>query len=194
MGAFNNPNFVAEFAYRTKLNYYNLRYLQAEDNQEKNQIEDKINQLQSDMQKHSYYICDFYEVTQLLNSLIGLLVFPEQNWYRFISNDPDDLERMFPSLSHYVNNEKGGFESNYKEGDGEEKKSPRNILRHLRNAVSHEKIGIRPINGRIDGKRVIEQVEFKDSRGSEKFRIVFNVEDLEPILMEISDALISLTR
>lgn len=204
MGAFKNPNFVAEFAYRTQWNYYMLRSLQENEPEKLIQIRQKINDLEDEMCKNGYEMADFFEVTQLINSLIGLLIFPEQAGYEHISNNPDDLKEMLPLLSEYIEERPGRYMNTYREKIKDvplnkspyECNSPQNILRHLRNAASHKKMGILPVNGEmVKGKQEIKEVAFMDRKNDEQnFELKIAVEDLEPLLLEISNVLLKLAR
>lgn len=209
MGAFRSPCFVAEFLYRTQWNYFKLRYLQETDPEKASDIRKKIDVLEYEMRVNGYEISDFFEITQLINSLIGLLVFPEQEGYEQISNNPSDLKEMLPLLNEYVNNRPGRYNNTYKERIREvpflslpaEYKSPKNIIRHLRNAASHKKIGIRPLNGEIvEGRQEIREVVFEDSCGIknkgtyQEFELKIAVEDLEPLLLEIGNVLLQIVQ
>ncbi len=202
MGAFRNPNFIAEFAYRTKWNYYTMRSLQENNWEKQRDYEKKLADLEKEMIDEGFYIDDFYDVTQLINSMIGLLIFPEQAGYDSLSNKSIDLEKQFPLLYECIS-EEGAFYSNYRylkgDNDGDlENKSPQIILKHLRNAASHQEIGILPENGRLqNGKKSIIAVVFRDQRmskyGEMKFQLRIPVEKLEDLLIEISDCIIKLT-
>lgn len=205
MGAFKNPNFVAEFSYRTQWNYFMLRSLQETDPEKTAYINKKIQKLEEKMRSTGYEIADFFEVTQLINSLIGLLVFPEQAGYEYISNTPTDLKDMLPLLYEYIENKPGRYTNTYREvirsvpfsQSPDEYNSPRNILRHLRNAASHKEMGILPVNGEIvKGRQRIQEIVFKDKKARDRieqhFELIIAVEDLEPLLLEIGDVLLKL--
>lgn len=212
MSAFKNPNFVTEFAYRTKINYFNLRLLQKNGPEETERIKNVLKEIKSEMSSRGFVIDDFYEVTQLINSLIGLLVFPEQAYYDFLSDREEDLETQYPVLYRCVISKEGHFLNTYCEDFRKhtylipEKCHPRNIIRHLRNAASHEQIGIFPESGRLlDGTNVIKAITFHDSRdkkskngktviGKEIFKLTVDIEKLEPLLLEISDRIIQTAR
>ena len=205
MGAFQNPNFVAEFTYRTKWNYYMMRTLHEKDKEKQSEYENKLKSVEREMESRNYEIDDFYEVTQLVNSMIGLLVFPEQIRYKFLSKREDDLKKQFPTIYKCIQ-QQGAFFSTYLYTEGyeagkPENKSPECILRHMRNAVAHERMSIFPVNGRLrNGKTVIEAIKFKDYRKEDKrykemnFELTVPVNELEPMLMEICDSLLKMTR
>ena len=196
MGAFRNPNFVAEFAYRTKWNYYQLRCLQEEDNAKRVLLQNTLDKLEAEMKEHEYCLEDFYEITQLINSTIGLLIFPEQNGYENISDDPTQLPIQFPTLAKCTIGDPE-FYSNYEYKREKESLSAKNILRHMRNAAAHNEIGIIPENGRLEnGEEAIKKVRFHDFYRDKNYEFIMTVkvEDLEDLLMEICDVLLKESR
>lgn len=203
MSGFKNPNFVIEFAYRTMINYYNLRLLQNNDSNETASIDASLEKIKRQMEKKGFVSNDFFEVTQLINSMIGLLVFPEQSYYRFLSTNIEDLEKEFPTLFKYVAGQQGTYRNTYYEDDKyrfPEKANPQNLIRHLRNSASHRRISIFPINGRLcNGTNIIKAVTFKDSQKrriplakEEQFELTVDIKDLEQLLMEICNGIIEL--
>jgi len=98
----NYENLVQDFAYRTRKNLDTLRTLQ---------------QTQPDV--------EVYEVTQLINSMLGLLVFPEQRFFNEIPRTPlDELARQ-------------GWPIPKVEGDYPQVKDLQQLVRYLRNGISH---------------------------------------------------------
>ena len=92
-------NLIHDFAERTRANLDTLRRLQSEG--------------------------PTYEVTQLINSLLGLLVFPEEKFFKDIPETPlSELEAEdwpIPKVS----------------GNFEQARHLRELARYLRNAVAH---------------------------------------------------------
>ena len=208
MGVFRNPNFIAEFTYRTKWNYYQLRMLQETDKVELDRIQNELDELKTEMKSRNYVLDDFYEITQLINSLVGLLVFPEQVGYDYISNNPEELDELFPTLAKCVNDSES-FYCNYVYKDRKnygkpEELSPKNVIRHMRNAVSHNRLGIYPVNGRLEtGERIIKGITFKDYdelkegkivKKQMHFKLYVSVDDLEKLIMEICNQLLHESR
>ena len=186
MSAFSRPDFVEEFAYRTKSNYYSLMIAQANEQKQPDiakKYEQQLDLLKSDMAVHEYNTKDnYFEVTQLINSLIGLLVFPEQQYFVELGRRFRALETDLKTLNTIINKNNGSYFCSYKEtqeiplsaedqtdyfGSKQsgidrvkknrvlskvfrslepEEKTSVNILRHMRNAVSHERIGIIPVS------------------------------------------------
>ncbi len=210
------------------------------------------------MYKNQYYAKEsYFEVTQLVNSLIGLLIFPEQAYYRSLEDSQLTMEKDLAALNRIIC-EKEYYYCSYKEtgkvnlieeqikrfcdlrrrqereevikevfGNNLpfEKASPLTILRHMRNAVAHENIGVIPVsrNERITsvlfedyGCAALRQEGggFKASyippsnnkyyRNRQKFyygnplygyfRIEIPVEELESVLIEISNAILITAR
>ena len=133
MSSFVYENYVEEFAYRTKLNYYNLMIGQvtealktATKKEDDNAIKDckekildyqeKINTLTSEMRLLGYPVSHFYEVTQLINSLVGLLIFPKQVYDGLLDRDQNEanLEKDLPTVWRIISNDTA-FAFTYKE-------------------------------------------------------------------------------
>jgi hypothetical protein len=107
-------------------------------------------------------------VTQLINSLIGLLVFPEQMYFDLLSDEKNRLKKDFPVLYSLISEE--SFICTYRKYCNNpifekcpiEDKSPKKVLIHLRNSVSHKHLMIRPLSSRFD-KSNIESIVFEDA-------------------------------
>ena len=102
---YDKTNLVLDFARRTKKN---LEFI------EHSLTRDRLNSEN-----------DVYEVTQLINSLLGLLVFPQQKFYDAIPETPL-LELVKDGWPEII-----PVEGNLKEDN------LRQLLRYLRNGVSH---------------------------------------------------------
>lgn len=76
MSCFKNPNFVKEFAYRTMVNYYNLKNMKHDGN-----VLPEVEPIIKKMEKNGFDTSQNYEVTLAINSMVGLLIFPEQKYY-----------------------------------------------------------------------------------------------------------------
>lgn len=200
MSEFKDEKFVPEFVFRTQYNYYRglLLQLNSEEGKEeqKQKAINRLHYLKDYADENGYNISNFYEVTQSINSLIGLLVFPEQTYYDEISENPSDLEKMPTLASYIIGDKKENFHNTYRCSkkaqewldNPVEKFSPKNIIRHFRNAAAHKRISIYPINSGGD----ITHIEFRDERSNNKkekgeFFLRVAVEDLEEILLEISE-------
>lgn len=154
MSEMRDRNFVPELVYRTKINYFTMRLndtkkekeiIDGPDCVEKEELLRKkewyhkeIDKLKGEMNKRGFDVDNYYEVTLLLNSLIGLLVFPQQKFRGKIEERLNTVEDL-PLLMKLVS-KKGLFYSSY----NEEKELACNILRHIKNSLSHERVMIIP--------------------------------------------------
>lgn len=257
MSIFTRSDFVEEFAFRTQSNYFSLMIAQAEkENQHDSarEYKEKLIELQQEMTRQQYIANDsYFEVTQLINSLIGLLIFPEQRYYEELKQAQLSMENDFAALNRIIKSD--NYYCSYKKTDEAsldkalqklcykntknsellknvfgklppEEESPYNILKHMRNAVAHEKVGIIPVSR---GEK-ITSVIFEDcgyavlkpiSKGGANcymasykpiprentrqsnirskpsygyFSIEIPVEELEPVLMEISNVILRIAR
>ena len=74
----------------------------------------------------------------------------------------------------------------------------------MRNAVSHNRLGIYPVNGRLEtGERIIKGITFKDYdelkegkivKKQMHFKLYVSVDDLEKLIMEICNQLLRESR
>lgn len=194
MSAFQNVYFVNEFAYRTKLNYYYQKKRFAKSEEERIDAEAEIENVLREMNRKGFAVEEYYEVTDLINSLVGLLVFPEQATYRYISSRENDMRQLFPHLWKCM--QSADYRNTYEDEDGD-KNSPQNIIRHLRNSLSHNKVMIVPKSATIGNKQQITAITFKDEKRKpngqrQEFALTISVKDLEKVVMEICDYLIQL--
>ena len=143
MTCFKNPRFAEELAFRTKYNYYKLF---ARDPVKWKEKEKFFDQNLDEMKKRGYVIDEYFEVTQLINSLIGLLVIPQQEYFqafRGVDNFDD-----FPILRQCLKAQGHVFSYyEYRQHNKQfvsEKRTPPNVLRHMRNAIAHNRIMLEP--------------------------------------------------
>lgn len=213
MSGYKNPNFVKEFAYRTKVNYYLLKQHISSPNLAYSQPLEKVIQ---DMESNGFDTSMKYEVTLMINSMIGLLILPEQAYFDDNRNVLD-YSRL-SVLKKYVD-DTDNYSNTYREKFMNED-MPLSIIRHMRNAISHDNIMIIPESARYGN---ITHIRFRDAafshtdndhlRAFEKkkgysldylinqakrnhknvyeFSLRIKVEDLEELLMEIADFLIN---
>lgn len=109
-----------------------------------------------------------FEITQLINSMIGLLIFPQQKYFnqlkKFDSND--EIIEIF---------------KNAKEENGENKNFAI-MLRHMRNSISHNNLKIHP-NAL---QKSITEIEFWDKKSNkETARFTLKISDIKKILIKI---------
>lgn len=157
MSIFNNPRYVQEFAYRTMLNYYKgIKTFGKTEEQE--EACKQIYLIENEMSRKQYEIEPYYEFTSIINSLVGLLVFPEQNAFNYLSKQ-EILATIFPTLNKYVTD--SDFINTYCGDKG--RNTPYAIILHMKNALSHNRVMIFPENVHFDGKDQIESIVFQDA-------------------------------
>ena len=94
---------------------------------------------------------DKFEVTLLLNCLVGLLILPQQHWFEYL---PTDL----------ISQKDWGIEENHILFiHKEELKNVKNIARHLRNSISHYNF-----QAFGNSNEPINEIEFKDFNREKK--------------------------
>lgn len=215
MSCFNHPNFAKEFALRTKYNYYQLMARTQPNPMYLQKVHDTINELEKELipiEKHSF------EITQLVNSLIGLLIIPQQEYLDYIREV--DFDKM-PILQKYVN-DPNRFKNDYKKikknysceenGYGliEEESTPGAVLKHMRNAAGHNRLEFYPkgitkeisdiifsdhsyLMLRLDDSnwQYSERLDIKGYKciHENTFILRIKVSDFEPLLFEIADCL-----
>lgn len=122
-----------------------------------------------------------YEVTLLLNSFVGLLILPQQHWF---DNLPSEI----------VTNSKWGIDESHirfiKKG---EKKSVKEVARHLRNSLAHYNF-----KAFENQKDEISQIKFTDYADNEKINKTFEatlpVENIRTFLNVFSSLMLKKMR
>ena len=109
-----------------------------------------------------------YEVTNLINCCLGLIIIPKQN-----------IGIKFPNYTFDNSNKRFGiskkniiFEESYNF-------SLSNILRHIRNGIAHGRIDQKTIKNKIVGLRIHDK---QNSDSNENFAIQFTIEELKFLL------------
>jgi hypothetical protein len=146
-------NLVRDFALRTRANLETLKTLQ---------------RARSDL--------EFYEVTQLINSMLGLLVFPQQ---RYIDHIP---EIALAELA------RDGWPIPKVEGSYPQVRNLRELVRYLRNAIAHCNLEFLSDDGQqISGLRVWNT----DPRsGKTTWKARLTIDDIEKITTNFIQLLI----
>ncbi len=203
MAAFSSPNqFPKELAIRTQLNYFNLLLLEENDPERQVIVRRKIDDLHNRMMEQGFAAVDICCGTQLINSVLGLLVFPEQQFYNDLSTyyTRSKWNRDFRCLSQYLFcGDSNRFVFHYTFNNKcpsrpkkPEKITPKNILRHMRNAVSHKKISLYPIQDNHEGNIdevtdiVFEDYPEVDESDESLFMLKLRKDDFETVLLEIA--------
>lgn len=118
-----------------------------------------------------------YEVTQLINSFIGLLIFPQQKYYKELKCQP------FPNE---IIQQK--FEDAIKESQYTDEISFHNLIRHLRNSIAHNRLSVHP---QISPVQNISGFKFEDEGKDPKTKIyckmeiVFTIDEIKTILTHL---------
>lgn len=146
MTKYNEQNFLKDFIKRTLIN---LEYIQQAEKQGK----------------------EVYEVTQLVNSCLGLIVFLQQYGDGLIS-DADICPSLLKDLQNSIT--KNTYKGKRKE------QNFNNILYHLRNAISHGKLYFE--NEEHNGEMQISCIEFTDVNDKQQqFVIKLNIKQIEKL-------------
>lgn len=115
-----------------------------------------------------------YEVTQLTNSLFGLLILPQQKYYDLLTNVPNsDVPkfRKYKSLIQYQNKNTLNYAK---------------AIERLRNALGHPKaIEFESQDGQIERLKLVDNFNPTD-----RFSIILEVKQLKEIVFELCDVLI----
>jgi hypothetical protein len=156
-----DQEFIVDFARRTRAN---LDFIEAVK--------------QSDVAENRSEVRVF-EVTQLVNSLLGLLVFPKQRYWDQI---PDDLYCVWV--------EKHGWPVCDIEWLRTED-TLRELIRRLRNGLCHDRFKFaKGSDGQVGGLEVSDQ---KSDEGKAEFRVKLSINDLRAIAYRFSTLIESIT-
>ena len=113
---------------------------------------------------------EVFEVTQLVNSLLGLLVFPQQRY--FDSIPPKSLDELIEE----------GWPEVRVEGDFKKHKDLKELMRYLRNAVSHFNLEfIADQNHQLQGMKVWN-IDPRQSGKPKTWEAHLSIEDLRIIV------------
>ncbi len=219
-------NFAIEFAFRTQLNYYQLLKLENQSRGfDNNDIDRKIHSVQEQMIERGFNPLEPQNLccgTQLMNSVLGFLVFPQQQLFNRI---PEDFQwRLLPILARCVGsrefvNDYILISNNHHEFHNEEI-TPKNVLRHLKNSISHKRVMFYPTVTPDSDNTQVSRLVFEDEkiiklkdnnewlfdvledrvtydeRGKkqivQRFHLTINREDFDEFLMEIMRFFVSL--
>jgi len=122
-----------------------------------------------------------YEVTLLINCLVGLLIVPQQKWYKVL---PTEI----------VSETEWGIDADNiiccKSGKKGERKTIRNVAKHLRNSISHYNFEVQKGNS---GK--IDNTKFKDftdeNKTTKTFEIVMSIVSLRKFTEKLTEFVLS---
>lgn len=125
-----------------------------------------------------------FEVTELINSMVGLLIIPKEQYLSQVTNNLID-QGLLNKMIHCI------------QKDDYSDSTLRGIVKHMRNAVAHGRIEFRaekpPLN---EASLIIHSVIFKDQddikRPSKYFEIEINADLLEEFLFAFADGILTL--
>lgn len=149
MSCFKNPRFVKELAYRTMVNYYLLRDYVLDTNVEHSS---ELQHILDEMSKEHFDITMKYEVTLALNSMLGLLILPQQEYYSE-SISSCNFSKL-PTLMACIEDE------SYKNSYNDSKDKPALVIKHMRNAVAHNRL---TLFSDKDSNKDIKYICFRDA-------------------------------
>ena len=176
MSNFKDDDYVKEFICRTQMNYFRIQNLVGQNK------EIEISYLKEIMSANEFEYQNYYEVTQLINSFLGLLVFPKEKYFNFLSNRKNNFSNV-PTLKRLTDKTHNkDYISTYREIRCE-----RNVIKHLRNAVCHDHLMIHPLTHSTSTE--ITAIQFEDENIKEgykaRFSLIIDINDLEKILLEL---------
>ena len=192
MGAFGDvENFAVEFALRTQINYLQILKLETEEwrrgegpavaeglertpeelDRQLREINRRIVEIRRKMAdlnrgESAPYCCG----TQLMNSVLGLLVFPQQQFFdklgKFHLEESWRREGLGTLAEYVFSCDEQRYKNTYIKWNSKhwcyelEDQSPQNILRHMRNAIGHKRIKFYP--EQANGQGEVTHIVFED--------------------------------
>ena len=119
--------------------------------------------------------CKVYEVTQLLNSMLGLLIFPKERFFEKIKNKSWDtmVEEGWPLPS----------------GDNAHVSDLEELIRHMRNAVAHFNIELVNDGNEIIGIRFRSFSQPDSHREGQYWTGMYDVASLREFVNKLSEHL-----
>jgi len=106
-----------------------------------------------------------YEVTQLINSMLGLLVFPEQEFY----------DKIPKTTIHDL--EKEGWPIPRVRGNYQQVSDLKQLMRYLRNGITHFNLRFTEMNGHVDGLIIWNEL----TKGNKNWEAELKIKELEGI-------------
>lgn len=193
MSAYSTEDYEFSFAERTIKNLEKIQQIVEGERQSGKQDKD---------------IKDAFEVTQLINSFVGLLIIPRQKCFRYMPDDisfPKDsaADKLFSRIKTDPNKCEDTYfkliwdskAKKYIKTKEIEEVTPKILALRLRNAVSHDHLIIQPVSPGRDG--IITGIEFSDKptrirdARKEYFRLVLSISETEILVRALSELLLS---
>lgn len=124
-----------------------------------------------------------YEVTQLINSMVGFLILPKEA----LNGKITDTLIQKSTLLEVQKCIRLNTYSKPMPNDNLEQ-----ICRHMRNAVAHNRITFHAEDNVVAGNVAqIHSITFKDGYGAQKFEMTLEVDLLEKFLLEFADGILT---
>ncbi len=159
--------------------------------------------------KTDHEIKDAFEVTQLINSFVGLLIIPRQKFYEYMPDDASfsigsEAEELFNRIeadptkcedTYYKKVRNPETRKLVTIPEEKEKITPKILVLRLRNAVSHDNLIIHPRSPGREG--VITGIEFMDKpprsheARDQHFRLLLTIKETEVLVRALSELLLS---
>jgi hypothetical protein len=117
-----------------------------------------------------------YEVTQLVNSLLGLLIFPQQRWYNRIPITPLNSLNDWPTIQQ---------SSQYLTCN-----TVKELMRRFRNSITHGRVEF--YSSRPDNE--ITEIRFQDKVTSDSpvvWEAIMTIEDVRLLAMKFSELMMN---
>ena len=115
-----------------------------------------------------------HEVVQLINSLLGLVVFVKEDGVNFSSVELSDVKLENDIIWNYCDRNGGRFEE----------KNFKNFLRHIRNAIAHKRLTIKSYR-----QQNIRSVVFKDENKNNKFEVELSIKEIKDLIYKLSECI-----
>ena len=168
MGAYNYEHFICDFVYRTKKNHMKILQRYEEDESQR------------------------YEVTQLINSLFGLLIVPNEK-YKYKRNRNGVTERYLQTTDEYeeileIINELKSKNKYYNSYNDYHEVS--DFIRHMRNSLAHsgnQGIHFLPCQ---EGHKITSVIFYDNDEehgGRSEFCVELTIEEIRELSKSISD-------
>lgn len=181
-------DYLMDFAQRTK---ENLRFIKREVERQKEE-----GKKEEDL--------TVFEVTQMINSFVGFIMFPKQVFFKYLDPDvefiTEESKCVFEKISK--NRAKYKYHSTYKKYNEQTKSYDMNeneeltaktLILHFRNAVGHENLSVLPTHSNTT--KTIQAFKIKDRKkydgGWMEFSIEIPVEELENLIIGMCDLLLA---
>ncbi|MCX6555476.1 MAG: HEPN family nuclease [Candidatus Aminicenantes bacterium] len=130
---------------------------------------DFLKRTQDNLEKYS----GKYEITNLINNCLGLIVIPKE----FIIDNIEDYELLDSEIKYGISKTNINFEN-------KNDYSLKNIIRHIRNGIAHGRIEQKSSEGKIVGLRIFD---CNKENSPENFSIKLSINEMKEFAKELSN-------